>query len=94
MVGSKYYDLTAELDWYGYVDQETGQGKNNYSSVVNMIVENNEIYSVVSKFNPVNTFVAGGEGYLKEYGNAIFKNEHKIMDFGDKSITSFVVIPQ
>ena len=94
MVGNKYYDLTAELDWDGYVDQETGQGKNNYSSVVNMIVENNEIYSVVSKFNPVNTFVAGGEGYLKEYGNAIFKNEHKIMDFGDKSITSFVVIPQ
>ena len=93
-VGDKYYDLTDELGWYEYKDAETGAGNNHSSCVESFMVENNEIYVRVRKYSQVNPYISGGYDYFNASGDAIFRNTHKVMDLGDKLISSCVIIPQ
>lgn len=93
-IGNKYYDLTNELGWYEYKDTETGKGNNHSSYVERFLVENNEIYALVRKYSLVNPLVAGGAYSVEYYGDAIFRNTHKVMDMGNRFIRSFVVIPE
>ena len=93
-VGDRYYDLTDELDWYGYRDPSTGEGLGKHSCVVKMIVENNEIFAQVTKYNQVSPYLAGDGVYVMPHSDAIFRNDRKVMDMGDKRISSFAVITQ
>ena len=92
-IGGKYYDLTDELGWYEHKDTATGAGNNHSSNVERFLVENNEIFALVRKFNQVNPLITGGDDYFLDSGDAIFRNTHKVMDLGDKLIRSFVVLP-
>ena len=85
-VGDKYSDLTHELGWYEHKDFVTGAGDNHSSNVENIVVENNMIFALVRKYTQVNPWVAGGDDYFMESGDAIFCYTEKLMDFGDKLI--------
>lgn len=93
-IGDKYSDLTYELGWYEHKDFVTGAGDNHSSNVENFVVENNMLFALVRKYSQVNPWVAGGDDYFVESGDAIFCYTEKLMDLGDKLINSFVVIPE
>lgn len=93
-IGGKYSDLTYELGWYEHKDFATGSGNNHSSCVESLMVENNMVFALVRKYSQVNPWVAGGDDYFVESGDAIFCHTQKLMDLGDKHISSFVVIPE
>lgn len=93
-IGGKYSDLTYELGWYEHKDFATGNGNNHSSCVESLMVENNMVFALVRKYSQVNPWVAGNDDQFVESGDAIFCHTQKLMDLGDKHISSFVVIPE
>ena len=86
-IGNVYHNLTDETGLYR-LDSASGENVLIYppSSVEQIIVANNEVYSKVTRslYNP-------WDKKLIPYADAIFRNGNKIVDFNDKRIKSFVV---